>query len=233
MLSGHIYDGESLQISKRVLTWHDESQYRYWVGSCRAESGNQVIQSFEIQLLDLNPELPSSDELRIRLRLISNNFENANALSASEFRRLPLGEILMERAQHLMARMQYENKRSKSVVLLKENSIRNSNRKTPRKSLHESAISGANSDDAILVAKIYVDQCNMSNVRAAQRTAEYLSVESNLIHVALKIARRNGWLTSVGSGKAGGQLTEIGLTEFALSNGAEREKRINKNRGMN
>jgi hypothetical protein len=81
------------------------------------------------------------------------------------------------------------------------------------------------------VAKIYVDQCNISTVRAAQRTADYLGVDTNLVHVALKIARRNKWLTSSGSGKAGGQLTEKGTLEFSVSEGPEREKSISKKRG--
>jgi hypothetical protein len=117
------------------------------------------------------------------------------------------------------------------VILINESRTRNSSSKTQPTKNVTSAISGANSDDAILIAKIYVDQCNISTVRAAQRTADYLGVDTNLVHVALKIARRNKWLTSSGSGRAGGQLTEKGLSEFEVSQGPEREKSISKKRG--
>jgi hypothetical protein len=115
--------------------------------------------------------------------------------------------------------------------LISENRTRNS-LSTNSKS-QSTGISGANSEDAILIAKIYVDQCSISTGRAAQRTAEYLGVETNLVHVALKIARRRKWLTSSGSGKAGGLLTDEGLTEFNLSAGPEREASLTKKRGGN
>lgn len=233
MLSGHIYDGDSLLDSKRILTWHDEDPFRFWVASYRGDSGSQVIQSFEVQILQPKGLRPSNEELRARLKLVGNQIDSNRVISASEFRKLPLGEILIERADLLMATMQRESRRKDKVVLLKDfgtNTVRQSNSKPPK---GFSVITGANSDDAVLIAKIYVDQCNMSTVRAAQRTAEYLKIETKLVHVALKIARRNKWLTSSGSGKAGGQLTDRGETEFALSNGPMREKLMQKRRGLN
>jgi hypothetical protein len=231
MLSGQIYDGDSLESSNRVLTWHDEAPYRFWIASHRTQSGSQVIQSFEIQQLKAKSLRPSQEEQKNRLKLISNIAENGSAISAGELRRLPLGEILMERAELLMATLQRESRRNDSVILINETKTRNSSTKSQSNRSISSAISGANSDDAILVAKIYVDQCNISTVRAAQRTADYLGVDTTLIHVALKIARRNKWLTSSGSGRAGGQLTEKGLLEFNVSQGPEREKSISKKRG--
>jgi hypothetical protein len=233
MLSGQIYDGDSLETSNRVLTWHDEAPYRFWIASNRTQSGSQVIQSFEIQQLKAKVLKPSQEEQKSRLKLISNASESSSAISAGELRRLPLGEILMERAELLMATLQRESRRKDSVILIHESKARDSAIKSQASKNLSSAISGANSDDAILVAKIYVDQCNISTVRAAQRTADYLGVDTNLVHVALKIARRNKWLTSSGSGKAGGQLTEKGLLEFNVSQGPEREKSISKKRGNN
>ena len=231
MLSGQIYDGDSLESSNRVLTWHDEAPYRFWIASHRTLSGSQVIQSFEIQQLKAKSLRPSQEEQKSRLKLISHIAEQGSARSAGELRRLPLGEILMERAELLMATLQRESRRNDSVILINETKTRDSTTKSQSNRNVSSAISGANSDDAILVAKIYVDQCNISTVRAAQRTADYLGVDTNLIHVALKIARRNKWLTSSGSGRAGGQLTEKGLLEFNVSQGPAREKSISKKRG--
>jgi len=231
MLSGQIYDGDSLETSSRVLTWHDESPYRFWIASHKTPSGSQMIQSFEIQQLKSKALRPSLEEQKSRLKLISTNSDNSSAITAGELRRLPLGEILIERAELLMATLQRESRRKDSVVLIHESRTRSSTSKNQPSKNISSSISGANSDDAILVAKIYVDQCNISTVRAAQRTAEYLGVDTSLVHVALKIARRNKWLTSSGSGKAGGQLTEKGALEFNVSMGAEREKSITKKRG--
>jgi hypothetical protein len=229
MLSGHIYDGDSLESSRRVLTWHDESPYRFWVGSTRSDSGMQEIQSFEIQVLKPKSLRPSEEEKKTRLRLISNGRGDSGLITASEFRKLPLGEILLERAELLMATMQREARRQDSVVLLHQATPRTSN--TSSRSRVVPPVSGASSQEAIFIAKIYVDQCSMSTVRAAQRTAEYLGVEKNLVHVALKIARRNEWLTSSGSGKAGGNLTEKGKKEFQKTDGATREAQFQKKRG--
>ncbi len=231
MLSGQIYDGDSLESSNRVLTWHDEHPYRFWIASYKTQSGSQAIASFEIQQLKSNSLRPSQEEQKSRLKLVFTNSEGDSAITAGELRRLPLGEILIERAELLMATLQRESRRKDSVVLISESRTRNSSSKSRSSKNIPSSISGANSDDAILVAKIYVDQCNISTVRAAQRTAEYLGVDANLVHVALKIARRNKWLTSAGSGKAGGQLTEKGTQEFNLSMGPSREKTITKKRG--
>ena len=233
MFSGQIYDGDSLQTSNRVLTWHDESPYRYWIGSHRTPSGTQVIQSFEIQRLKAKSLKPSQDELKGRLKLITNYSDSSSVITAGELRKLPLGEILLERAELLMATLQRESRRKDSVILISENRTRNSSSVSSNTKSQASAILGANSEDAILIAKIYVDQCSVSTGRAAQRTAEYLGVETNLVHVALKIARRRKWLTSSGSGKAGGLLTDEGLTEFNLSAGPEREASLTKIRGGN
>jgi len=233
MLSVQIYDGDSLQTSNRVLTWHDETSYRYWIGSHRTPSGIQVIQSFEIQRLKAKSLKPSQEELKARLKLITSHSDSSSVIAAGELRKLPLGEILMERAELLMATMQRESRRKESVILISENRTRNSLSKNSNSKSQSSVISGANSEDAILIAKIYVDQCSISTGRAAQRTAEYLSVETNLVHVALKIARRRKWLTSSGSGKAGGLLTDEGLIEFNMSAGPEREASLTKKRGGN
>ena len=84
-------------------------------------------------------------------------------------------------------------------------------------------IIGANGADAILIAKIYADLCVVSNNRAVQRTAEILNVDSSLVTMALRIARRNKWLTSSGAGKSGGELTTSGEVMFNFENGAQRE----------
>ena len=90
MLTGHMFDGDSLQSSKRVLTWHDESPYRFWIGSVRSDSGAHILQSLEIQLVASSSLRPSKEEQKMRLKLIPTLTQDAKGLSASEFRKLPL-----------------------------------------------------------------------------------------------------------------------------------------------
>lgn len=232
MISGQIYDGDSLESSNRVLTWHDDQSFRYWISSFRTAGGSQGIQSFEIQQLQ-HSRKPSLNELKSRLKLVQSSSDNPSLITAGRLRKLPLGEILVERARLLMETIQRETQGQKAVSFISGPRTQDSSTLIGARHRVRPAILGASSDDAIFVAKVYVDQCKISTARAAQRTADYLGVNANLVHVALKIARRNMWLTSFGSGKAGGQLTELGVQEFYFSRGPEREKTIFKERGGN
>jgi hypothetical protein len=87
----------------------------------------------------------------------------------------------------------------------------------------EKKIIGANSADSILIAKVYADLCDVSTTKVAQRTADTLGIDPDLVSMALRIARRNKWLTSSGAGKSGGELTSIGESVFYFENGIRRE----------
>jgi len=74
-----------------------------------------------------------------------------------------------------------------------------------------------------LIAKVYADLCDVSTTKVAQRTADTLGIDPDLVSMALRIARRNKWLTSSGAGKSGGELTSIGESVFYFENGIRRE----------
>lgn len=232
MKSGHIFDGETLENSNKVLTWHDEAGYRFWIGAVMSRSGSWSIVSLEIQTLSQNLARPSKEELKTRLKLMVVASESTIDFTASLFRNLPLGEVFFERAELLMSIRSRESLNLGRIRLVDEATRNKGMRQSSkRRGLSQRLISGASTTDSILVAKIYADQCIVSTVRAAQRTAEFLGVETSLVHVCLKIARRNGWLTSNGPGKAGGELSKKGSEEFLKSNGREREQEIQMRAG--
>jgi hypothetical protein len=77
-----------------------------------------------------------------------------------------------------------------------------------------------------LIAKLYCQQSESGGRNSAKSTAEMLGIETSLVHTALRIARRNKWLTSLGAGKAGGELTELGAKKYIEFRGPERLSQI-------
>lgn len=80
----------------------------------------------------------------------------------------------------------------------------------------------AKSKDSILIAKVYSEQSESGNKRPAKRTAEMLQVTTSLVYVAVRTARKHGWLSSEGTGNAGGTLTKSGADEFKRIKGEVR-----------
>lgn len=80
----------------------------------------------------------------------------------------------------------------------------------------------ATSEDSILIAKVYSEQSESGNKRPAKRTAEMLQITTSLVYVAVRTARKHGWLSSEGTGNAGGALTESGADEFKRIKGEVR-----------
>ena len=62
--------------------------------------------------------------------------------------------------------------------------------------------------------------------KLSARTADLLGLEVSVVHTAVQVARRNGWLTSNGSGVSGGVLTEVGQEMFIAAQGPMRLARI-------
>ena len=80
----------------------------------------------------------------------------------------------------------------------------------------------ATSFDSILIAKVYSEQSESGNKRPAKRTAEMLQIPTSLVYVAVRTARKHGWLSSEGTGNAGGTLTKSGADEFKRIKGEVR-----------
>jgi hypothetical protein len=72
----------------------------------------------------------------------------------------------------------------------------------------------ANSKDALLISKVYSQFSTSGNSRPASGTARFLGIEVKIVYVAVRIARKNGWLTSEGTGSSVGVLTDLGKEKF-------------------
>jgi hypothetical protein len=85
---------------------------------------------------------------------------------------------------------------------------------------------GKKSKDAIVIAKVYEMLQSSGNRKLSARTADLLGLEVSVVHTAVQVARRNGWLTSNGSGVSGGVLTKKGEEMFIAAHGPVRLARI-------
>jgi hypothetical protein len=68
--------------------------------------------------------------------------------------------------------------------------------------------------------------------KLSSRTAELLGLDVSVVHTAVQVARRNGWLTSNGAGFSGGFLTDLGHEMFLAVRGPERLERIMLKKGL-
>ena len=220
MKSGIVMTQPSLQKAMEFLTWHDEAPFRYWIGSKRGKQEGLSAISLEIQYVGSNPKPVSETEGKLRARVASISMpssSNLQPLNSTIVRQIPWGDLIKSHSSILAENLRVNN--------LKVRNIDSARKGKPSVYLDDRSkkIIGANGADAILIAKIYADLCVVSNNRAVQLTAEILNVDSSLVTMALRIARRNKWLTSSGAGKSGGELTTSGEVMFNFENGAQRE----------
>ena len=220
MKSGIVMTQPSLQKAMEFLTWHDEAPFRYWIGSKRGKQEGLSAISLEIQYVGSNPKPVSETEGKLRARVASISMpssSNLQPLNSTIVRQIPWGDLIKAHSSILAENLRVNN--------LKVRNIDSARKGKPSVYLDDRSkkIIGANGTDAILIAKIYADLCVVSNNRAVQRTAEILNVDSSLVTMALRIARRNKWLTISGAGKSGGELTTSGEVMFNFENGAQRE----------
>ena len=220
MKSGIVITQPSMQKAMEFLTWHDVAPYRYWVGSKRGKQEGLSAVSLEIQFVGQNPKPVSETEGKLRARVASlsmPNLANIQVLNSTVMRQIPWGDLIASHSSILAENLRTNN--------LKVRSIDSARKTKPAVRLddREERIIGANGPDAILIAKVYADLCVVSTNRVAQRTGEILEIDSDLVSMALRIARRNKWLTSSGAGKSGGELTPHGEDTFHMENGVRRE----------
>ena len=228
MKSGIVITQPSMQKAMEFLTWHDVAPYRYWVGSKRGKQEGLSAVSLEIQFVGQNPKPVSETEGKLRARVASlsmPNSTNIKVLNSTVVRQIPWGDLIASHSSILAENLRTNNLKIRSIDLAKKEKAQ------VTLDDREKKIIGANGADSILVAKVYADLCSVSTTRVAQRTAETLGIDSDLVSMALRIARRNKWLTSSGAGKSGGELTTIGESIFHFENGVRREAFFLSKRG--
>jgi hypothetical protein len=220
MKSGIVITQPSMQKAMEFLTWHDVAPYRYWVGSKRGKQDGLSAVSLEIQFVGPNPKPVSETEGKLRAKVASlsmPNTANMQVLNSTVIRQIPWGDLISSHSSILAENLRSNNLKVRSIDSARKEKV------PVVLDDREKKIIGANSADSILIAKVYADLCDVSTTRVAQRTADTLGIDPDLVSMALRIARRNKWLTSSGAGKSGGELTSIGESVFYFENGIRRE----------
>lgn len=237
--AGVIYPSGMKETLDSVVSWHDVPPLRIWVSSRKANSEDspREITSIEFQYVGINPTRVGSEEKRMRLKLLG--FQNLSIdtspdLDPQIIRRIPTGRVIEDHARIVgEAVFGLMSLSEKSVELVSE--VKTHSRSSSKKSIkpilnRNNQVLGNSNEDSILISYVYAIQTTTGVSKLAKRTAEILGIDVNTVHVALKIARRNGWLTSFGAGKAGGQLTESGLLIFETYDGPKRYEDIIRKR---
>jgi len=220
MKSGIVITQPSMQKAMEFLTWHDVAPYRYWVGSKRGKQDGLSAVSLEIQFVGPNPKPVSETEGKLRAKVASlsmPNTANLQVLNSTVVRQIPWGDLISSHSSILAENLRTNNLKVRSIDSARKEKV------PVVLDDREKKIIGANSADSILIAKVYADLCDVSTTRVSQRTADTLGIDPDLVSMALRIARRNKWLTSSGAGKSGGELTSIGESVFYFENGIRRE----------
>lgn len=227
--SGIVYSAGSGGKLGDVLTWHDLEELRVWIHS-RVQNGGRDEIALEVQVVGTKPLAPSEEEKRVRLKLATIRVTSSDDLGIKSLmlRTLPTGKLLDQHAQLIGNEMNRGHSDKRKVEIVKGVQGRGV-QGTPIyrwDTTQDLEREGAKSKDAIIIAKVYVMQQASGTKRLAKRTAELLQVDVSVVHLALQIARRNGWLTSKGSGISGGDLTPEGEKNFVAAHGEERLSRI-------
>ena len=207
---GYVYSGADKGKGEDFLTWSDKDGYRIWIHSKASGSSREIV-SVELQAIGTNSFKPSKEELAMRLKLCVRTQlpKDNDFFKATMFRTLPTGQLLEEHA-HVISRVQNQANTGGKKIQLVEEILRE----------------GGKSKDAILIAKVYEMLQSSGTRKLSARTAELLGLEVSVVHTAVQVARRNGWLTSNGVGLSGGVLTEKGNEKFLAIRGPERLARF-------
>ena len=227
--AGVAYDVVGSDVPENILTWHDNLPFRIWVHARKSEIGHKPV-SIDFQWIGKGKEIPmpSEEETVIRLQLAKLIFgASKQNLQASSFRGIPMGHVLDVHAS-LMADYKFGDK---GISEKKVNLVKDFEHKGFTEAWLEMHLAGAkksrpdnkelraSAEDSLVISMVYSQQSASGTKRPAKRTAELLGITPDLVYVALRIARKNGWLTSFGTGNSGGVLTELGLKRFKDING--------------
>ena len=230
MKQGILYVGKSSSAMRDFLTWHDIGSMRIWLHTRKSQGSARNLIGFSLQQFEGNPPKVSTEEKQTRLRLASiHEFQGSRELTATALRSVALGELSESHAASIFQEIsKLDESSNKRVSLTSEYTSKEVSRRSTFRFDSKSEISnlGANSKDALLIAKVYTQISETGVKNVAKRCAQTLNVDTELIYVALRVARRNEWLTSMGSGKSGGKMTDKGEKEFRKSKGHERLARL-------
>jgi hypothetical protein len=79
----------------------------------------------------------------------------------------------------------------------------------------------ATAEDSVLIAYVYSEQVKSGSRQPALKAANLLGIKVSLVYVAVRTARKKGWLTSTGTnGSPVGVITSAGEKEYRRIDGS-------------
>ncbi|MFM1985652.1 MAG: hypothetical protein RLZZ295_818 [Actinomycetota bacterium] len=236
--SGVIYTSLNGGAPRDFITWHDQLPYRVWLHSRRTDDGYKQL-SMEIEWQGKEAKAPTEVEINLRLELakIRSSNENSQGISATALRGITVGKLLETHSAIIdsqQRKLQTSSKRRVSLVKsfqieTYENALLSDSvgPKAPRlaekglaSSRPENLELRATAEDSILIAYVYSEQVKTGSRQPALKAANLLGIKVSLVYVAVRTARKKGWLTSNGTnGSPVGVLTSEGNKEFTRIKG--------------
>lgn len=228
--SGVVYEQMGGELPANILTWHDVAPHRVWVHSRLTEDGHKPL-SIEFQWIGNPAEVPliADEEIEARLFLAKVKVGESveTEINASTLRTSSLGLILDNHATMVTKRKlrNRDDSRTKlrvagrfEIETFTDSDLDGQPMALATSQLNQIVLR-ATSSDSLLIAKVYSEQTESGNKRPAKSTANLLHIETAMVYVAVRTARKNGWLSSEGTGVSGGRLTDSGQREFVLISG--------------
>ena len=226
MAQGIFYSRSTKGVPKDIITWHDKLPLRIFIHSQENEDTSRTVLSISTQLIGEKPLKPSEEEKTLRLKVAKLGAAGIDeSLNSAQMRKTAFGILLEQHSLLISSEMQksnnFESQEISLVSQIKSRTIPNI-QFTKLDTPEEMSNLGGSSNDVILIAKIYATLYTSGSTKVAKRTADALKVDLETVRTAVRIARRNKWLTSVGHGKSGGLLTKEGEKKFRQANGPYR-----------
>ena len=227
--SGIVFTALGTDKAKDFVSWHDQHPYRYWMHSRLIGEGDNTsykLLAIEVQWIGEDGlSAPDKMELGLRLDLAVLRIGGANnpMFTPTTFRNIALGQLLEAHALMLTNKQMKTSVKPKKAIKLVEKfeteSYKNlffnedGSEKGPIYRVQNTEL-GATKRDAIFIAFVYAQQVQAGSKQPAVRAASLLGLTIQQVYVAVRIARRNDWLTSGGAGKGIGELTAAGLKAY-------------------
>ena len=228
--AGFVHHPSGSALPRDILTWQVHKPFRVWVHARQGEQGFKTV-GVDFQWIGSQGGLSrlSPEEISLRLKLASLTAVDTSTdiLQASSFRGIPMGQVLDIHSSIMVeSKLGQETKKSQRIALVKDyvekvfDSVWLESRLSKKaKQRPDTGELRDKTNDSLIVAYVYAKQSEGGTKRAAKRTGELLGISNDMVYMALRVARKHGWLTSQGSGNSGGSLTELGLQQFAVIKG--------------
>jgi len=259
--SGIAYKPSAGVAPSDFLTWHDSRGFRVWVHSRFFTDGYKQV---AIEVQGIGQDVPAISELelssRLELAALRAVTEASPTVGPGAFRNIAVGQIIETHSRLIdKHRRKQELAANNKIRIVKKIEVERVNIESTNEPKHKGFAQAGSKDavankwttknpkvsnlelratarDSIFIAYVYAEQVKTGSRQAALRTANLLGIEVSLVYVAVRRARKKGWLTSTGTnGQAVGTLTQEGEKEFIKVDGRKMFEHyvMGKNGGLN